>query len=235
MERDPIRNMSQIWPSILYPASYCPNPLQLLLCAPWRNWMLCKSSCPQSSQSNLHLHSIIQQHTHNKSWEGSVWRLQTLSEHWKDSIKMVVTSWSRKFSMTLGKHSSLVLSANVKLNITLISEGNHWFHLFVLLSCPILVSPLSCVLLWSVAFHGSHLKPADMWASRKDHISASKDGFSILSKAVHLIQSVRSQGQRTQGKHPHWLQLGLDPICYLHFTASGNFVYQLTQRESTPK
>lgn len=108
-------------------------------------------------------------------------------------------------------------------------------HLLILQTFPILASPLSCVLLWSVAFHESQLKPADRWASRKDHISASRDSFSILSEAVHLIQSVRSQGQRSQGKDPHLLQLGLHPTCHLHFTAAGDFVYQLTQRESTPK
>ena len=172
---------------------------------------------------------------HNKSWDRSAWRLQRLSEDRKGSIKMVVISWSRKFSITLGKQSSVVLSANIKLNISLISEGSHRFHLLVLQSCPILASPLSCVLLWLVAFHGSQLKPADTWASRKHHVSASGEGFSILSEAVHLIQSVRPQGQRSQGKDPHWLQLGLDPICHLHFTASGDFAYQLIQRESTPK
>lgn len=110
------------------------------------------------AQSNLQFHSII----HNKSCDWSDWRLQIFRDDWNNSIKLVVTSWSRKLFITLGKQSSVVLPSNVELNVTLISEGNNWFQFLALQSCPILAPPLSCMLLGSVVFHGRWLEPADV-------------------------------------------------------------------------
>lgn len=156
----------------LYPAIYCPDTLQVLQCAPGRIWMLCKSSCPQNSVSNMQFHSTI----HDKSCDWFAWRLQSLRDDWNSSIKLVVALWSRKLSISLRKQSSVVVPSNVKLNITLISECSDWFPLLDLQSCLVLASPLSVCSCdeWGFMEDGSNQQT---WASRRDLISVSGDGF----------------------------------------------------------
>lgn len=186
-----------------YPAIYCPDTWQVLHCTPWRTWMLCKPSCPQSSQSNLQFHSIIR----NKSSDWSVWRLQILRDDWNNSIK-------------LAEFSCVTIKYQVKYDI------DFWRQSLVPSPAELPSPSITLVMCALLAFRGRWLEPADV-RSRKDHILVSGGGFphpewsNSLNTKLHISRAEKSRGKIVTDYS--WIT-----IISVIFTASGDFLYQLT-------